>query len=72
MGIFFHIEKVENSFIFETFGKKTIKLICHTYMHEAISDIIEQTDHHDHNAQRILSSVLVSMSTLLNIMEMDA
>jgi len=33
-----------NCFVFETFGKKKFKLICHTSMYEAIKDIIEETD----------------------------
>ena len=48
--LFFCLEKEEedkNSFIFKTFGKKTIKLICHTYMYKAFRDIIEKTDDDD-------------------------
>ena len=39
--------KDRKSFNFETFGKKTFKLICHTNVYEAIKDIIEKTDDND-------------------------
>ena len=37
-------EKYEISFIFETFGKKIIKMMHHTYMYETIRDIDEKND----------------------------
>ena len=40
-------EKYKNSFIFETFGKKIFKLICHTDEYEAVENIIEKTDDND-------------------------
>ena len=43
---FFSI-KIEIADFFETSGKKTFKLICHTNVYEAIKDIIEKTDDDD-------------------------
>ena len=37
-------EKYKNSFIFETFGKKIVKIMHHTYMYETIRDINEKND----------------------------
>ena len=35
-------EKYKNSFIFETFGKKIVKMMYNTYMYETIRDIGEK------------------------------
>ena len=56
---FFGLEKEDkNSFIFKTFGKKTIKLICHTYMYKAFRDIIEKTDDDDNALSSIVFMLL--------------